>query len=303
MSVGVKLDPVKLGDVFGCWTILRTSKKGVATTRVRCSCGNERTLHLSVLRNGGDERRCRHGEVIVTGSRFGRWTVLASQNNKRVKCQCECGTVRKVCATSLRQGQSLSCGCLAKERSAKAIFVNWSGHQHGDFKVSHRSPHKTRVYWVVQCVHCGRKKNLFAGCIKESLGIHCPCQVRERAKKNVSQFWTQTIKAYQGGARIRGLSWRLTDARVKQLMVLDCHYCGKKPSPRKCHWRAYCTVDVNGLDRVDSSRGYEGDNVVPCCSTCNIMKSNWSEREFIEHCGAVVRHKKDHDVVLKMLGR
>ena len=50
--------------------------------------------------------------------RFGRWTVLSYEPGRTV-CRCECGTERTFSHTAyLRDGQSKSCGCLSRERTA-----------------------------------------------------------------------------------------------------------------------------------------------------------------------------------------
>ena len=47
----------------------------------------------------------------------------------------------------------------------------------------------------------------------------------------------------------------------------------------------YCNDNVKiGIDRVDSSKGYTIDNVVPCCSKCNWMKGVLSKEDFINQC-------------------
>jgi hypothetical protein len=38
----------------------------------------------------------------------------------------------------------------------------------------------------------------------------------------------------------------------------------------------------NGLDREDTSKGYSIDNVLPCCSTCNMMKAFYNKDDFIK---------------------
>lgn len=59
----------------------------------------------------------------MVGKKFNRWTileVLGVENNRRYcKCQCECGTIKKVLLTEVKRGGSKSCGCLAKERHHK----------------------------------------------------------------------------------------------------------------------------------------------------------------------------------------
>lgn len=56
----------------------------------------------------------------MTGQRFGRWTVIQqagrSSNNSVIwQCKCDCGVIKNVNGVTLRNGSSLSCGCLNKE--------------------------------------------------------------------------------------------------------------------------------------------------------------------------------------------
>ena len=38
----------------------------------------------------------------------------------------------------------------------------------------------------------------------------------------------------------------------------------------------------SGIDRVDSSKDYNIDNVVPCCAMCNLAKRNYSDEDFLK---------------------
>lgn len=55
----------------------------------------------------------------LTGRVFGRWTVVAFACNRKSgshwKCRCECGVERVCSGQHLRNGKSLSCGCLRRE--------------------------------------------------------------------------------------------------------------------------------------------------------------------------------------------
>ena len=55
----------------------------------------------------------------LVGQRFGRWTVVSEIDAIRSLCRCDCGTVKPVIRTSLKQGKSKSCGCWARERAQK----------------------------------------------------------------------------------------------------------------------------------------------------------------------------------------
>ena len=52
----------------------------------------------------------------------------------------------------------------------------------------------------------------------------------------------------------------------EKLSASPCHYCGV-PGP-------------NGIDRIDSSKGYEPANCVPACKHCNYVKGNLSMEDF-----------------------
>jgi hypothetical protein len=66
--------------------------------------------------------------VDITEQRFGRWTVINRTENRITKsgrkliyynCKCDCGNEKEVAVTSLRSGNSVSCGCWKKELSVK----------------------------------------------------------------------------------------------------------------------------------------------------------------------------------------
>jgi hypothetical protein len=47
----------------------------------------------------------------------------------------------------------------------------------------------------------------------------------------------------------------------------------------------------NGIDRLVNDGGYSAENSVPCCWTCNRMKSDMSAADFLRLCRAIAaRH-------------
>ena len=46
----------------------------------------------------------------------------------------------------------------------------------------------------------------------------------------------------------------------------------------------------NGVDRLDSSIGYEKFNCAPCCFKCNRAKDTMSSEEFIDHIERIHNH-------------
>ena len=55
---------------------------------------------------------------------------------------------------------------------------------------------------------------------------------------------------------------------------------------------------VNGIDRIDSSKGYVFDNCVPCCKHCNIMKMTMTIDEFINKIKKILNVwvKREEDI-------
>lgn len=91
----------------------------------------------------------------------------------------------------------------------------------------------------------------------------------------VDRLWKQSPKGrmmtYKRGARDRKLLFNLDLKFFEENFNKQCAYCGD-------------TIKGIGIDRVDSSIGYEIDNVVMCCEMCNKMKLHHRKEVFIEHC-------------------
>ena len=77
----------------------------------------------------------------LTGQKFGRWTVLERDLSKKGTaywiCECECGTKKSVCGSSLRGGVSSSCGCFKAEnsRTNNGKFIDETGNKYGKLTV------------------------------------------------------------------------------------------------------------------------------------------------------------------------
>lgn len=79
----------------------------------------------------------------------------------------------------------------------------------------------------------------------------------------------------------------------KKLSLSNCFYCNSEPLNKQPDIR-YETrygkkekliitdfvLQYNGIDRIDSSKGYEYNNVVSCCKNCNSAKMELSTDEF-----------------------
>jgi hypothetical protein len=82
-------------------------------------------------------------------------------------------------------------------------------------------------------------------------------------------------------ARKKNLSFSLSLANVINLVTEPCFYCGggftTKTQIKKDEF-----IFTNGIDRLDSNRGYSKTNSVPCCKTCNLIKRDYEFMFFLQ---------------------
>lgn len=86
-------------------------------------------------------------------------------------------------------------------------------------------------------------------------------------------------KVYNIGATKRNLSFNISIEAFETLVNSPCEYCGYHQDH-----------EAIGVDRIDNTRGYEDDNVVPCCKTCNRMKGDLTLHEFTSHIEKIIGH-------------
>lgn len=80
----------------------------------------------------------------------------------------------------------------------------------------------------------------------------------------------------------RGDVLNITFETFKDLISGMCYYC-ESPLNKSGH----------SLDRIDSSKGYMLENVVPCCMLCNKIKSNHLSFDEMRIIGQAVRRVKE----------
>ena len=156
------------------------------------------------------------------------------------------------------------------------------------------NPRSKQSFWLTRC-DCGTEAEVSSGNLKRIKSCGCWC----REISGMSRQFPNNIAArnlnicrYKSSAIKRNLEWQLSDDDVQTIMVLRCHYCGIEPKQMLRHnnWSKHRDpVLYNGIDRVDNSRGYVPDNVVPCCKVCNRAKDTMTQEEFISWAERVVK--------------
>lgn len=99
-------------------------------------------------------------------------------------------------------------------------------------------------------------------------------------------------KRYVQSAKRRNLQWALNDHECHTLFTAACHYCAESPP----------AASLNGIDRIDSTKGYTRDNVVACCKQCNWAKGRLTYHQFLTMCRKIAaRHANDDNASVPIL--
>lgn len=95
----------------------------------------------------------------------------------------------------------------------------------------------------------------------------------DNTSKSLFEFSTcGTYAHFKGDADKKGKSVEISKSMYELIVSKPCNYC-----------KNLSKTGARGIDRVDSMFGYIGGNIVPCCKTCNCMKSNLSIANFFQH--------------------
>ena len=156
-----------------------------------------------------------------------------------------------------------------------------------------------RQMWLCRCV-CGKEKEVIQNNLVTGVSKSCGCRGRikliARNKSRINKATSnsvlnQIIAGYKKDAKDRGYSWHLTNDQCYKLFESRCHYCGSEATnERKYHKDKSITAKYMGIDRIDNTKWYTIDNVVPCCKKCNRAKDTMTYDEFIKHIESIYKH-------------
>lgn len=153
-------------------------------------------------------------------------------------------------------------------------------------------------YYPCRC-DCGNEKSVVRQGLVRGVSKSCGC-VRNKwtadRSRPVHQIAAIThYKSYVRNSESRSSNFGIDETDFHLITSRPCHYCSAAPTEhmvrrkkgRTTIYKVGSGYFANGIDRVDSSRGYEVGNVVSCCYTCNSSKSNLSYSDFLSMCNRV----------------
>jgi 5-methylcytosine-specific restriction endonuclease McrA len=150
--------------------------------------------------------------------------------------------------------------------------------------------------WLCKC-DCGTIKEIKLDKLRGGKTKSCGCLNNEARIAKAHKLYSACIK-YEPHIASAVKTWRrrysdgLSFEDFMYISQMNCFYCGKSPanianSHKHDKKAAKQTVAngnfiYNGLDRMDSAKNHNINNVVPCCWRCNSAKSNKSLDEFMQ---------------------
>ena len=90
--------------------------------------------------------------------------------------------------------------------------------------------------------------------------------------------------SYKQTAEKRNIDFEITKDEFRNIISKNCFYCNSNGV-------GYYGIGAGGIDRVNSAKSYNLDNCVPCCTTCNIMKLNYTKEAFINKCLMITKYQ------------
>lgn len=220
----------------------------------------------------------------------------------RITVRCKrCGTVKQVV-------DSKNIGC--KNGSCSSWWKDLTGKRFGKLVplsyeyVAYRAGGPKKWYWRCRC-DCGNECYKTAHALQNSGTHECPgCSIHTKKLKITlpenGAAWNKAYAIVKHNALNRGYSFLLTMEQFKTLCSQPCYYCGADPnlpmfSGRK---RKVPVAFRNGIDRFDNSKGYVVENCVPCCFSCNQMKSNASYEEWLGKLRQIIKHCEERSTTI-----
>jgi len=183
--------------------------------------------------------------------KFGNWTVLnecgkAKNRGKLVLAQCECGTLKKIPLSSLKNGARKWCrNCCNKKKQIKII-----GQIFGQWKVLEFSELRPgNSFYLCRC-KCGYQKKIAGSKLRKGLTLSC----RSCSQKTHGQSHSYTYK-----------SWHNMMTRCYSTKVKSFQYYGARGIKVCKIWHNYLNFlsdmgprpESLSIDRIDNNGNYE----------------------------------------------
>jgi hypothetical protein len=231
----------------------------------------------------------------IIGKKFGKLTVLNFDGYKRepsghrrmwVSASCECGNITKIDLTKLKMGYPKSCkkcchahshGVKPGDRFNKLVVLGYE-----------RLQHSKQSYIKLLC-DCGNTVHKRIGQLKKNITNSCGCSHNGHwgGEGEISRTFFYRIKR---NAKVRGMTVNVTISQLWELYKNQKGLCALSGLLIEFNKKT-AKASSASLDRIDSSKGYDIDNLQWVHKDINLMKMDFSQDKFLELCKKIITHK------------
>lgn len=201
----------------------------------------------------------------IAGQRFGRLVAVRDTGLRKRKksvweCRCDCGRSACVRIDSLTTGNTLSCGCFAREKSKESAlalsrkqggkqhprFIDMTNETYGRLTVLQYAPREKK--WLCQC-SCGRKHLVGREYLTSGRSRSCGCLDAERMLGENNHNWNPDLTDEDREDKRITTEYR---GFVRSIFVRDsfaCCICGSNSPIHAHHLNSYAEHPDQRLDK------------------------------------------------------
>lgn len=171
----------------------------------------------------------------------------------------------------------------------------------------HRNP-----LFLCKCI-CGTEKVIISQSLKSGSTKSCGCfRVEARLAQPGEITYRACYQDYRANAKKRNIYFDLSFEQFKSIAINNCHYCGSLPKSQNAYLKvdksassilklrtninseivSRSWVELNGIDRKNSSLGYYTSNCVSRCSFCNRAKGSTGYEDFVFYLNNLTNFRK-----------
>lgn len=243
---------------------------------------------------------------------YKEWLIL--NNNKNIKECLECHTKIKTynkkfcskdCLTKWKKkdktGNFKKCSHCKIEKTRDNFVINKRSSDGLSSWCKECSYKIDKRYFTYKCVDCGKyyhrikhnstekessKTNRCLKCAKEKIkrdngGV-------DISYKGTENFAGQTFSAWESSARRRNIEWNISRKQIEEIYKKQNGFCALSGIKMQPHIKSLYRPSI---DRIDSNKGYNVNNVHFVCSMVNMMKNKFEINNFIEMCINISKFK------------
>lgn len=228
--------------------------------------------------------------IDLAGQRFGRLLVLKRDGyfkNGKIECigwlcKCDCGNIKRLRGSVLKNGSTRSCGCL-----------------HLEITKTNRFKPKEGV-----CEICGERFIYRASSVDGKRKKTCSrdCHNKRRAKyqanlvnKDFKHFLTKLARSVRTRAARENIRYDLSTDFILNLFAEQngkCKMTGVPFELNQRRGRTNISPRLPSIDKIEPAKGYIKSNVQLVCFMYNQAKDVWTDNDVLKFAKALVAHQK-----------